>query len=116
MSARLLGAHVGGRAEDGAGPGKIVAERGGLARGLVQVQRLGEPEIEQLDFAVGRDLDVGRLEIAMDDAFLVRRLERVGDLQRNLERLFHGYGATLQALGERFTVDQFEHDRERRLS
>ena len=32
-------------------------------------------------------LDVGRLQIAMDDALLVRRFERVGDLPRDRQRL-----------------------------
>ena len=35
------------------------------------------------------DLDVGRLEIAMDDALLVRRFEGVGDLPRDGERVVH---------------------------
>ena len=33
------------------------------------------------------DLDVGRLEMTMNDALLVRCLERVGDLACDLERL-----------------------------
>ena len=37
--------------------------------------------------AVRRDLDVGRFQIAVDDALLVRRFERLGDLARDRERL-----------------------------
>ena len=44
---------------------------------------LGEPEIEHLHRTVECDLDVRRLEIAMNDAFLVRRLERFGNLTRD---------------------------------
>jgi hypothetical protein len=42
---------------------------------------LGEPEIEQLDSLL-RHQDVGRLEVAMDDALLVGRGEGVEDLIR----------------------------------
>jgi len=58
-----------------------------------------EAEIKHLHDARGRDHDVGRLQITMDDAFFVRGFERVGDLpgviesniewQRALERLSH---------------------------
>ena len=51
------------------------------------VERPCETEVEHLDGAVGRDLDVGRLQIAMDDALLVRGFERLGNLTRDRERL-----------------------------
>ena len=37
---------------------------------------------------VGRDLDVGRFEVAVDDPLLVRRFQRLGDLLRVREGLF----------------------------
>ena len=39
-----------------------------------------QPEIEHFDGAVGGDLDIGWLEIAMNDAFVVCRFQRGGDL------------------------------------
>ena len=47
---------------------------------------LRQPEVEHLHRAVGPDLDVRGLEIAMDDALLVRGFERVGDLPRDRQR------------------------------
>ena len=44
---------------------------------------LGQAEVEDLYRAVGRDLDIGRLQVAVDDAFFVRRVERVRDLARD---------------------------------
>ncbi len=44
-----------------------------------------QSEVEHLDRAVRPDLDVGRLQIPMDDAPLVRGLEGVGDLPRDGE-------------------------------
>jgi hypothetical protein len=51
--------------------------RGGMRGGLGD---LGEAEIEQLHAAFGRDLHVGGLQVAMDDAALVSVLEGLSDL------------------------------------
>jgi hypothetical protein len=48
---------------------------------------LGDAEVEQLDRAVWGDLDVGRLEVAVGDAFGMCGLERVRDLASVFERL-----------------------------
>jgi hypothetical protein len=47
------------------------------------VGRLREAEVQHLHRAVRAHLDVGRLEIAMDDALIVRGFERIGDLSRD---------------------------------
>ena len=52
----------------------------------------GETEVEYLDHAVGRDNHLARLEITMDDAALVRRIERGCDLRRIVERNFERQG------------------------
>ena len=51
------------------------------------------------------------LQIAVDDASLVRRFERVGDLLRDRERLLNWHRAALQPLGERLPFDQFHHEK-----
>jgi hypothetical protein len=124
---RLLRRHVGRRPEDQARLGRHHAQRrrvrqrsGGSGDGSRQtvatgsrpgglLERLGEPEVEHLHLLVRRDLHVGRLQIAMDDPFLVRRLERLGDLQRDLQRLADRDRAALQPLGQGLTFDQL-HD------
>ena len=45
-----------------------------------RLQRLGQPEVEHLHGAVRPHLDVRGLQIAVDDALLVRGFERLGDL------------------------------------
>jgi len=45
-----------------------------------------ETKVQDLDDAVGRDLDIGRLQIAMDDPFFMRRIERVGNFPREGQR------------------------------
>ena len=92
LAARLLGRHVGGRADDGAERRRTLRHRrrvqriGGAAR-VIRSERLRETEVEHLDRAVGPHLDVRRLQIAMDDAVLVRGLEGVGDLPRDRQSL-----------------------------
>ena len=81
LAARLLGAHVGGGAEDHArvrhAPGRDGRRlRRSRRRASTRLQRLGQAEVEHLDRAVRPDLDVGRLQIAVDDALLVRGFER----------------------------------------
>ena len=44
---------------------------------------LGETEIQHFDDAVWANLDVARLEVAMDDAALVGVIERINDLSRD---------------------------------
>ena len=44
-----------------------------------------EAEVEQLGVAARRDEDVGRLDVAMHDAGVVRGVERVGDLHAEVD-------------------------------
>ncbi len=79
-------------------------------RSWCALDRLRQPEVEHLDLAVRRDLDVGRLEIAMDDAALVRRFERVGHLPGDGERLGNRERAGLEAIRERVAFDELHHE------
>ena len=79
-----------------------------------RVHRLGQAEVEHLHEAIGGDLDVGGLQIAMDDAALVRRLERLGDLPRDRQRLGERHARRrATALGDAVSValDQLHDQR-----
>ena len=52
-------------------------------------EELGQPEVEHLGASVRGDDDVGRLDVAMDDAARVRGLERRRDLRAEIEGLGH---------------------------
>ena len=49
----------------------------------------------------GAHLDVGGLQVAMDDALLVRGFERLGDLPRDRQRFVERQRPARDALGER---------------
>jgi hypothetical protein len=69
------------------------------ARGLRQ------PEVEHLDLALGGQAHVGRLQVAVDDAGLVRVLDRVGELAEDAERARCRHRAGLHDVGERLPRD-----------
>jgi hypothetical protein len=95
---RLFRRHVGGRAEDHPRMRHLRrrSDRRGqelIARGSDgRLQRLGEAEVEHLDRAVRPHLDVGGLQIAMDDAGVVCGFERIGDLPRDRSASSSGSG------------------------
>ena len=106
LALSLFRRHVGGRTQNGGGTRRD-GDRGAVKGRLVQ--DLGQAEVEHLDQPAGRQHHVGRLQIAMDDAFLVRSFERDGNLCRDRQRLVHRDRATRKALGEIVTFDEFHH-------
>lgn len=90
----LLRGHVRDGADRHAGAGqRLVRNAHGGQRGLRRHddlrtgRELCEPEVEDLGVAALRDEDVGGLDIAMNDALAVRRVERVGDLHAQIADL-----------------------------
>jgi hypothetical protein len=55
-----------------------------------RTRKLGEPEVEDLHRPIVPNLDVGGLQIAVDDTLFVRGFERLGNLSRDGERLIDG--------------------------
>ena len=91
----------------------IVGEFDGVRRRArrVRVDRFRQTEVEHLHRAVGADLDIRGLQIAVDDALLVRRFERLGDLLRDRQRLVERNRATRDALRQIVALDEFHHER-----
>ena len=117
----LLGAHVCGRAQHRTciGHRRIdrrwrrwgIAVRFGIRYHCWREDRFRQAEIEKLDGALLRHLDVGWFEIAMDDPALVRDLQRLCDLLRNRQRLVQGNRTALEPIRQRRTLDQLQHER-----
>jgi hypothetical protein len=82
----LLGRHVLQRADHAAL----------RARGFAGILDAGDAEVGELDAPARLDQQVGRLDVAVDDALLVRVVERAeqvaDDLQRLLQRIAHALG------------------------
>ena len=77
------------------------------------VRALGEPEVQHLHQAARADHDVAGLQVAMDDAALVRRLERLRHLHADLQRGFHIERRPCQAGSERLALHQLQHQHHR---
>ena len=83
-----------------------------LGHELAGRQELRDAEVEHLRLAGGRQRDVRRLQIAMNDAHIVRGGKRVRDLGAHLERLLDRQRAGAEPLGERLPFEIL-HDNER---
>src|SRR5688572_4852040 len=81
-----------------------------------RLQRLRQSEIEHLHHAVRAQLDVGGLQVAVDDALLVGGPERLGDLPGIRQRVVHGNRALSDAVGEGRSLYQLHHQRMAALS
>ena len=99
VAGHLLGAHVGERPDH-------LADFGAGGRVQVRVGGPGHAEVEDFGLARFVHQDVGRLEVAVDDAVLVRVLHSVADAGREVEA---GGRIEVAAAGvgvERYAVDE----------
>src|SRR6476646_10206336 len=87
----------------------MVGELEGDRRRGVSVERLGEPEVENLDGTIPADFDVGRLQVAMDDALVVSGFQALSDLAGDGQRFVERDGAASQTLGQVLAVDILEY-------
>jgi hypothetical protein len=106
----LLGRHVVRRPDHRSGLGQPLA-------GALGPDQLGDPEVEQLDLdsAVVPGLaqpqpDVVGLEIAVDEALVVRRLERAQRLVEDRKRLGPGQRAAADPRRQRLALEVLHHE------
>ena len=96
LAARLLRRHIGDGAHRRARRGELVHADGRARASCRRVDSrlpcgvsFARPKSRILACPRLRDEDIGRLDVAMDDAAGVRGVERVGDLDADLQQLFH---------------------------
>ena len=87
-----------------------VAELTGSGQPQASRHGLGQAEIEDLHAAVRGQFDVGWLEIAVNDAFLVRGFESFADLARDVERFVERDRSLGDTFGESDALDQLHHE------
>jgi hypothetical protein len=68
------------------------------------------PEVEDLDHTVWPDLDVGRLQIAMNDPARVCGVEGLDNLSGRCERLVGRQRTGAQSVFERYALDELHHE------
>ena len=114
FATRLFRSHVRGRAENHADLCSGSHERWRIGGVSERIRRRGfrEAEVEHLHRAIRSQLDVRGLQIAVDDALFVCRLERVGNLPCDRERLVERNRAAGDSLREVLALDQL-HDQRR---
>jgi hypothetical protein len=104
------GRHVRRGAQDHSRAGHFERERrrqgGAGSRRSAGLDGFRQAEIENLDYAGGRELDVCGLQIAMNDPLLVRRFQSRRNLPRDAEGFFERQG-TLEV----GALDEFHHQR-----
>jgi hypothetical protein len=111
LAARLLGRHVADGADGHVGRRGAGVRRDRVGRdGRRRRRQRHDAEIEEFQAAVGAQKHVLGLEVAMDDAALVRGGERVGHLDRVVERLSNADRAGRQTRPQRLALQQLHHD------
>ena len=83
-----------------------VAERGAGGAGFVRrgENLFGQAEIENFGVAAIGDEEIGGFDVAMDDAFGVRGVQRVGDFDAEIQQGFHIERAAGDAVLERHAI------------
>src|SRR5580698_2845747 len=69
-----------------------------------------QAEIENLGVAAFGDEDVGRLDIAVNDALSVGGIEGIGDFDGEVEEALHVYGTTRDQILESLALETFHGD------
>ena len=104
FASRLLGGHVAGGADHAARLGGV------WGGGFAGLQDSGEPEIDDLDEAVGAEHDVFRLDVAMNDAGAVGGIKGGGALEADGEGFFGWEWSGGETLAESDAFDEFGGD------
>ena len=92
-------------------PARTVGEFAGSIDATSSPKHFRQTEIEDLQPAVASELNVGWLEIPMNDALLVRCLQGLRDLPGDPERFLNRQRATHHPIGEGFALHQFHNEK-----
>jgi hypothetical protein len=74
-----------------------------------RLSHLGEAEVENRRVPASGDEDIGRLDVAVDDAVRMRGVERIGNLDGEIEKLLDRDPLTPGLIRQHLPIEQF-HD------
>src|SRR5205823_8872364 len=111
QSSDLLRRHVGASSHDLTGNALAVRRRVFSVSSARESNPLCQTEVQHFCIAIGSHHDVGRLEVAMEDARAVRRTKRLQNLLCDSDTLL-GLGRTLEPIAEALALRSEEHTSE----
>jgi hypothetical protein len=109
----LFRTHVGGSPEDSSSSGHGLCYRRRLGRGCNRrfgCEGFSETKIEDFDLFVARDHDIGRFQITMNHAFLVRGLETLSYLAAKFQSHVRREWSLQDPVRQRLPIDQLYND------
>src|SRR6266571_3747373 len=111
LSADLFGRHVTDRADYYTWTG-VNASRGNvrLLLAAISLYELGNAKVQNLHASIFGDEDVLRLQVAMDDPFLVRSRQTMRNLDRIVDRFAFRLRRAAQSFAQRLAFEQFRDD------
>ena len=111
LAARLLRRHISHRADRRSRRGQLVHAEVGLGRipGNRRFQ-LGQTKIENLPVPAAGDKNIGRLNVAVNDALGVRRIERIGHIDRNSQQRLQFERRVVDGMLQRQAIQKFHDD------
>src|SRR6267154_6111976 len=113
FAARLFRRHVRDGADRSPRTGqevRRVANRLAAKILLPLMQQLGETEIQNLDGPALDDTDIGWLDVTVHNSFFVRGVQRIGELNANLQNAWNRQRCIGQQLIQRLPLQQFHGD------
>jgi hypothetical protein len=107
----LFGTHIGDGANERAffGTSKCLSEIRSAERRIDTLRQRRDAEVQHFDRSRVGELDVRRLQVAMDNALSMRRFERCRDCGRTPQRFAQEHRPSEQALLQRLAFDELEH-------
>src|SRR6185295_18732049 len=107
----VLGGHVGQGAHEAPAVREVVVAAGdGLAGIGVEIEALGQAEVEHLQVPVGAQHEVGRLQVAVNDVACVSGAQGVAELHAHPDHRLRGQSTAAKRRGQAFPGGVLHHD------
>src|SRR5689334_5254664 len=91
------------------------ARRGAARQRSGGLRKLRETKVENLRAVLVADENVRRLDVAVDDALRMRRVERIGQLDGDVEQVLDFQRSAVDAIAEALAPERLHHDVRRAL-